>query len=59
MKPFEVIDVHEAEIACDGTAGLPGHPRVFLHIDKKTGRIQCPYCSRLYILKATDERKAS
>ncbi len=49
MKPFETIEVDKAEIACDG--GKLGHPRVFLHIDHTSGTIQCPYCSRLYVLK--------
>jgi uncharacterized Zn-finger protein len=51
MKPFEVIDVKNVEVVCDGGAEPLGHPRVFLHIDKKTNQIQCPYCSRLYVLK--------
>ncbi len=52
IKPFEVIQVHETTVACDGGAEPLGHPRVFLHIDRYTGQIQCPYCSRLYILEA-------
>ncbi len=58
MKPFEVIEVQTTEVACDGEAGPLGHPRVFLHLDKQTHRIQCPYCSRLYVLQGTDVRKA-
>ncbi len=56
MQPFEVIKVHDVEVACDG--GPSGHPRVYLHIDKESHQIQCPYCSRLYVL-LEDERKAS
>ncbi len=56
MKPFETIEVHDMELACDGGSAL-GHPRVFLHIDKTTHRIQCPYCSRLYVFKEDGERK--
>ncbi len=51
-KPFEVISVNSYETACDGGGGPLGHPRVFLHIDHNTGRIMCPYCSRLFIYKA-------
>jgi len=51
MKPFEVIEVHKVEVACDGGAEPLGHPRVFLHIDRDSHEIQCPYCSRLYVLK--------
>jgi len=58
MKPFETIEVREQEVACDGGAAPLGHPRVFLHIDKQSHRIQCPYCSRLYVLQDADQRKA-
>lgn len=51
MNPFEIIEVHAMEVACDGDAGPVGHPRVFLHIDTFSGQIQCPYCSRLFVLK--------
>jgi uncharacterized Zn-finger protein len=57
MKPFEVIEVHTAEVACDGDGGPLGHPRVYLHIDRHSQDIQCPYCSRLYVMKS-EERKA-
>jgi uncharacterized Zn-finger protein len=59
MKPFETIEVQEMEVACDGGAGGLGHPRVFLHLDKTSHRIQCPYCSRLYVLKESDDRKTA
>lgn len=58
MKPFETIETHALEVACDGGAGPLGHPRVFLHIDRNSQTIQCPYCSRLYIFKKPDELKA-
>ncbi len=51
MKPFEVIEVTEKDVACSGSTEYSTHPRVFLHIDRKSGQIQCPYCSRLYVLK--------
>lgn len=57
MKPFEIIKVEDVEIKCDG--GKFGHPRVFLHIDKASGTIQCPYCSRLYVLNAAVLNQAS
>ena len=50
-KPFEQIEVHALEVACDGGGGALGHPKVYLHIDQDVGRITCPYCSRIYILK--------
>ncbi len=53
-KPvFEVFEVHQTEIACDGGSGPTGHPRVFLHIDRAVGEITCPYCSRQFVLSAS------
>lgn len=52
MQPVEIIEVDKYDVACDGSKGPLGHPRVYLHIDQHSGRIQCPYCSRLYLLKS-------
>jgi uncharacterized Zn-finger protein len=53
MKPYEIIEVDQRDVACDGGEGGLGHPRVYLHVDEHLGQIQCPYCSRLYLLKNT------
>jgi uncharacterized Zn-finger protein len=50
MEPFEVIEVETPTVACDGGNGPLGHPRVFLTLSKE-GEIECPYCSRKYVLK--------
>lgn len=51
MEPLEIIEVETDSVACDGGDGPLGHPRVYLHLDRE-GRIDCPYCSRRYVLKA-------
>ncbi|MFZ5790176.1 MAG: zinc-finger domain-containing protein [Pseudomonadota bacterium] len=51
MEPFEVIEVETSPVACDGGEGPLGHPRVYLEIGP-SGSIECPYCSRRYVLKA-------
>jgi uncharacterized Zn-finger protein len=51
QKSFETILVKKEEVACDGGNDASGHPRVFLHIDRATGSITCPYCSRHYVLE--------
>ena len=38
------------KVACDGGEGALGHPRVYLRMDE-TGRVECPYCDRLFILQ--------
>lgn len=41
--------VDHTEVSCDG--GTQGHPKVYLHIERETGEVTCPYCSRTFILK--------
>ena len=47
----EVIVVTSTRIACDGSAGASGHPRVWLQIDPEKGWVECGYCDRRYVLK--------
>ena len=48
MQPFETIYVDETIVACNGGGGALGHPRVYLNLSAE-GKVECPYCSRLYI----------
>ena len=50
MEPTETLYVESTVVACDGGGGALGHPRVYLHMDTR-GEVECPYCSRRYILK--------
>ena len=43
----EVIET--TTIACDGSEGALGHPRVFLNVGDE-GKVECPYCDKLFIL---------
>ncbi|BAJ80898.1 hypothetical protein ACMV_15510 [Acidiphilium multivorum AIU301] len=45
---FEMIQVRERTVACDGGGGPLGHPRVYLKIEDR--EVTCPYCSRHYVL---------
>ncbi|MEX0583154.1 MAG: zinc-finger domain-containing protein [Sneathiella sp.] len=51
MQAIETIEVDSPKVACDGGRGPLGHPRVFLNMGDK-GSVECPYCSRNYVLKA-------
>jgi len=51
MGPFETIYIDEMVAACNGGGGPLGHPRVYLNL-APSGRVECPYCSRLYINRA-------
>ncbi|MEX0809778.1 MAG: zinc-finger domain-containing protein [Dongiaceae bacterium] len=62
-EPLETIETDRETVACDGGDGPLGHPRVYLHIgppDQSGERwIECPYCSRHYVLKAGARRGAA
>jgi uncharacterized Zn-finger protein len=49
--PLETIEVETATVGCDGGGGALGHPLVYLTLSQEHGRVECPYCSRLYVLK--------
>lgn len=51
MQPFETIPVDDTVVACNGGGGPLGHPRVYLNLGRD-GKVECPYCSRLYVLRA-------
>jgi uncharacterized Zn-finger protein len=52
MPQFETIEVNHVEVACDGGGGVGGHPRVFLNLEPH-GSVECPYCSRNFVLRGT------
>jgi hypothetical protein len=37
--------------ACSGSGGALGHPLVYLSM-APAGRVECPYCSRLFVNRA-------
>jgi len=50
-EPTEIIETEDSTVACDGGGGALGHPRVYLTLVE--GRVMCPYCSRLFVLKGS------
>ena len=60
IEPPEVRYVDTTVIACDGDEGPLGHPRVYLNMGAD-GRVDCPYCDRLFILAGgpADDRAAA
>jgi len=51
-EPYEVVYVEQEVVACDGgTDPVLGHPRVFLNMSGEDGFVDCPYCSRRFMLK--------
>jgi len=51
MQPFEIIYVDNSVVACNGGGGALGHPKVYLYLSAE-GKIDCPYCSRLFVDQA-------
>lgn len=57
--PPEIVYVSGHRIACDGgpldghapSSPALGHPRVFLEMGEGD-RVECPYCDRLFVLRA-------
>ncbi len=47
-EPPETIEVETLDVACDGGGAL-GHPKVYLTLEG--GRVECPYCDRMFVLK--------
>jgi uncharacterized Zn-finger protein len=43
------INVKTRAVSCDGGEGVYGHPKVFLRI--AGAQVQCPYCSKLFVLE--------
>jgi uncharacterized Zn-finger protein len=61
MTPFETIEIDGMVAACSGATGGDngggreseplGHPKVYLNL-APSGRVECPYCSRLFVSRA-------
>ena len=58
MQTFETVIVDQADVVCDGGGGVGGHPRVFLNL-AASGRVECPYCSRTFVLRRPAEGPAA
>jgi len=54
----EIKFVDTRKVSCDGDEGPLGHPRVFLTMDEE-GKVECPYCDRLYILQGGPSDKTA
>lgn len=51
IDPPESETVTTARVACDGSEGALGHPRVWLAIPLQPGWVECPYCDKRFILQ--------
>ncbi|AHD07875.1 zinc-finger domain-containing protein [Phaeobacter gallaeciensis] len=52
----KIVDSYR--VACDGSEGALGHPRVYLQIPEAEGFVECPYCDCKFIHKDAVDRQA-
>ncbi len=55
----EIVVVNRTRVACDGSGGALGHPKVYLEMGEQDF-VECGYCDRRFVLspeaKAARER---
>ena len=47
----ETVKVDERTTVCSGNEYPYDHPTVYLEIPEKKTSVECPYCSRVFVLK--------
>ena len=47
--PPEIVVVNSTRVACDGSGGALGHPKVYLEMGEQ-GFVECGYCDRRFVL---------
>jgi len=58
VPPTETVEVDETRVACDGSGGALGHPKVYLEMGEQDF-VECGYCDRRFVLsaRATEARE--
>ena len=51
IPPVETVEVDETRVACDGSGGALGHPKVYLEMGDEDF-VECGYCDRRFVLSA-------
>jgi uncharacterized Zn-finger protein len=52
----EIVVVNRTRVACDGSGGALGHPKVYLEMGEQDF-VECGYCDRRFVL--SPEAKAA
>lgn len=47
----EIVITSERHVSCEGLEAPYDHPLVYLEIDVNDGKVECPYCSKIFVLK--------
>ena len=53
----EIIHTQNKHVSCNGLEAPYDHPMIYLEIDIKEGKAECPYCSRVFALDKTVHNK--
>lgn len=46
-----IVYTDHRKVSCNGGQGVSGHPKVYLEIKEEIGKIDCPYCNKLFVYK--------
>ena len=47
----EVVNTTERHVSCKGLEAPYDHPLIYLEINIEEGQVECPYCSKVFVLK--------
>ena len=50
MQSIEIEKTKANSVSCNGKEAPHDHPKVYLEIDAEIGRIDCPYCGKVFAL---------
>lgn len=51
IEKNEIIYTNKTHVSCSGKEVPYDHPTIYLEIDTESGKIECPYCSNVFVLK--------
>jgi uncharacterized Zn-finger protein len=46
----ETIHTNEKHVSCNGLEAPYDHPMIYLEISLAQGQVECPYCSKVFVL---------
>ncbi len=52
QKETTYTDKHN--VSCKGLEAPYDHPTIYLEIDAKEGKVECPYCSHVFVLQKSN-----
>lgn len=53
----EIIHTQNKHVSCNGLEAPYDHPMIYLEIATTEGKVECPYCSKVFALDKTVHNK--